>query len=512
MSVNIQLDQPHAHFTNLDFITGKVILTILNNETIAAIVVKLEGESKTRLAVSQLPPQEQLVQALGPRGRHHAELEVHKLLYKFATVFPAEHVQRAAPENSSYTLPAGQYEYPFRFKIPFNNDCHNNSLFANSNNVAGLLGEIARATSRHVKTTLPPSLSGLPGQAEIRYFVKVTVQRPAFYKENFRATATFNYLPIEPPRGPENRRESYARRQHQFAPKIDVPPKPGLFRRESAPSSSTSVVPPSIMLDSRLPDPAIVNCNEPLPLRILITKLNDSSATIYLQMLNVELIGHTHIRAHQLQRTDSVSWVIMSASNLRMPLGSRDISGPGRDMEVDAKLWNQIPIPNTVAPSFETCNLTRYYSLDIKVGLSYGSPSIINPELTIQTLRMPVKVYSGIAPPPELLARMSDQWPAQAEAQPQPQASSYTPTPGPSQAFHPPQQSSQPGQFTPPQTLPQDLPPSYEDAVGNDYGPVDGPRRDYHLQPQRASYPGADEKGSGGSGADERLFPDSGRS
>lgn len=52
--------------------------------------------------------------------------------------------------------------------------------------------------------------------------------------------------------------------------------------------------------------------------------------------------------------------------------------GPGKDMEVDAKLWNQIPIPNTVAPSFETCNLTRSYSLEIKVGLSYGSSNNIN--------------------------------------------------------------------------------------------------------------------------------------
>lgn len=72
-------------------------------------------------------------------------------------------------------------------KIPFNNDCVKNSQLANANNVVGLLGEINRSDIRHVKTALPPSLNGLPGQAEIRYYVKVTVQRPAFYKENFRA-------------------------------------------------------------------------------------------------------------------------------------------------------------------------------------------------------------------------------------------------------------------------------------------------------------------------------------
>ena len=58
---------------------------------------------------------------------------------------------------------------------------------------------------------------------------------------------------------------------------------------------------------------------------------------------------------------------------MRMPL-----VGLWREAEIDAKLWNQIPIPNTVAPSFQTCNLTRHYSLDIKVGLSYGSSDNIN--------------------------------------------------------------------------------------------------------------------------------------
>lgn len=72
-------------------------------------------------------------------------------------------------------------------KIPFNNDCVKNSIFANTSNVAGLLGEMNRPNARHVRKALPPSLNGLPGQAEIRYYVKVTVQRPAFYKENFRA-------------------------------------------------------------------------------------------------------------------------------------------------------------------------------------------------------------------------------------------------------------------------------------------------------------------------------------
>ena len=47
--------------------------------------------------------------------------------------------------------------------------------------------ELARDTNRHVKKTLPPTLSGFPGEAEIRYYVKVTVQRAGVFKENYRA-------------------------------------------------------------------------------------------------------------------------------------------------------------------------------------------------------------------------------------------------------------------------------------------------------------------------------------
>lgn len=50
MSVRIQLDKPRGVFTNLDQISGVVILSILGPETISAITVKLEGESRTYLA------------------------------------------------------------------------------------------------------------------------------------------------------------------------------------------------------------------------------------------------------------------------------------------------------------------------------------------------------------------------------------------------------------------------------------------------------------------------------
>lgn len=64
-------------------------------------------------------------------------------------------------------------------------------------NISGLKVEMARDTNRHVKKTLPPSLSGFPGMADIKYFVKATVIRPQFYKENIRAVSTVSLVARE---------------------------------------------------------------------------------------------------------------------------------------------------------------------------------------------------------------------------------------------------------------------------------------------------------------------------
>ena len=55
MSVQIQLDKAHGTYTNLDQISGVVTLSILGPETISAITVKLEGESRSQLAGSIKP-------------------------------------------------------------------------------------------------------------------------------------------------------------------------------------------------------------------------------------------------------------------------------------------------------------------------------------------------------------------------------------------------------------------------------------------------------------------------
>lgn len=72
-SATVLLDNQLTHFTNLDTLSGRVVLRLPTEAAIAGIQIKLEGESRTRLS--------------GPRNpqnvhseKKRTELEVHKVL------------------------------------------------------------------------------------------------------------------------------------------------------------------------------------------------------------------------------------------------------------------------------------------------------------------------------------------------------------------------------------------------------------------------------------------------
>jgi hypothetical protein len=374
--------------------------------------------------------------------------------------------------------------------------------------------EFAKAATHHIKTTLPPSLAGYPGEAEIKYFVKVTVNRPQFFKENPRAIANFTLLPIEPPRPATADGEAYARRQHQFienAPSVSAGKKPGFFDRKdssgSVPPSPTipGSVPPRVSIDARLPNPAILTCNQDLPLRLLLKNVSERSKNVYLQMLQIELIGYTKVRAHEVSRTESNSWILCSFSNMAIPIGMPE-DPIDKEIPINPEYWSGKPIPNTVPPTFAICNLSRHYELEVRVGIGYGSYKHGEDQLVVLPLRLPVKIYSGIAPPKALLdaALTGDSQKLRPQvhtlnvpAYQQSQAP-YTPaTPthagfaGGSNAF-----AGQPAQ-PPPQAggMEDAPPPSYEEAIGQDLPPINGYRGSYQPPPPPEGAPRfSDEK------------------
>lgn len=559
MSIRIALANPPDFYTNLDAISGKVILGITRPEQIGAVIVKLEGESKTALGA----PDDTGI-PLGTPNRRRATVaensqtlhENHKILYKVQQVFPGDNVPAYA---TPVVLNPGQHEWPFSFKVPFNNACGDPNAMVKIGGLAGaggfagpsffgmggirLMDGSKQLLYPHVTKTLPPSFTGFPREAEIRYYVKVTIQRPGLFRENIRHQVGFKFMPIEPPRPPPTNQEGYARRPFTFtlkSPGINgksqaqqQQKRQSVFSRKQSSnglatngsSASEPGQPPSVEISARLPHPAILTCNKPIPLRLLAKKLVETSAECYLVSLQIDLVGSTIVRCQDLVNTETTRWVVASRHGLAIPLQKGPGDAVGTETEVNNVLWNNSPLPNTVMPSFITCNLKRTYSLELKLGVSWGKPpgataaipeeasslsslpSVMkmgkskgkgkDPSYNLaQTMFLPlhfssVQVYSGLEPPPGLAEAAMKGRRQQTQQRPSARPSQSAPSLPPRQErphdpLYPPQ--LRPGQTaTQAQTQAQssgastaggaasteappaydDAPPSYDDAMAD---------------------------------------------
>lgn len=62
---------------------------------------------------------------------------------------------------------------------------------------------------------------------------------------------------------------------------------------------------------------------------------------------------------------------VLNLTNLRVPVGAEE-SPCGEELEADQNLWRTTSLPDTVPPNFRTCNIARWYQLEIILGLSYS--------------------------------------------------------------------------------------------------------------------------------------------
>lgn len=263
MSVQIQLDDNKRAYTNHDSINGRIVLSLNHDESVSAVLVKLEGESKS--VIARVPG---AFQYLNPSlvtkedQRQGSAKESHKILYEVSQVFPIQ-TSTAGGGNSPdtvYTLRAGQHEYLFNFKIPLENTCsHLPSQQTRPNYDPGTFWEVEgrpQLPYRHVKRVLPPSLAGFGNEAEVRYYIKVTVQRPSKFKGNRRSELPFTFIPFDPPRIFNSSKEVYARRPYIF---------------QSGPRGE---------VDARLPSPAVLTWDQNIPLRIILRKLDENEEQV----------------------------------------------------------------------------------------------------------------------------------------------------------------------------------------------------------------------------------------
>lgn len=515
MALRIALDNQPDFYTNLDHVSGRVVLGLNRTEQVGSIVVKLEGEATTALQVPSpydpdaagRPP----APMPGPPGSVVAEN--HKILYRVQQVFPDEYHSSASSPYGAFPLLPGEHEFAFDFKLPINNACSDPMAMSRIGGLASGAGLFGMGGVRvmdgskqlflkHVTRTLPPSLTGFPMEAEIRYYIKVTVQRPGLLKENWRMQTGFKFLPIEPPRPARTGQETFARRPFVFRAKSPLQadrkrtsffaPKP----EKGAPGDASA---PSIEVSARLPHPPVFTCNQPIPLRLIAKKLVDCPEQVYLSSFQMDLVGITEVRSHNIYHNRTNRWIVASGSNLTVPLTSSPQDDVGHELVIPDDMWKNRPLPNTIAPSFVACNLSRRYELEIRLGLSWGKPRAgflgKDPFANAQTIFLPLQfaqvgVYSGITPPSELVQAATNGRPASVVLNTPPRLPPRTSVPdlnsttrphshgqAPPQPQRPPQDPLYPPQLAPGQSVPpqDDAPPSYDEAVAaNLSGPFEG--------------------------------------
>ncbi|KZZ91120.1 arrestin [Moelleriella libera RCEF 2490] len=539
MSIRIALDERPEFYTNLDFIKGRVILGLTRAEQVGNIVVKLEGESVTALQVpayngdlSSRPPPGSMP---GPPGS--VVSENHKILYKVLQIFPDEYHSSSSNPYGAFPLQPGEHEFPFKFKVPINNACSDPDAMSKLGGLGGLGGfgsggglfgmggvRVMDGTKqlglRHVTKTLPPSLTGYPMEAEVRYYIKVTVQRPGILKENWRYQIGYKFLPMEPPRPARTGQEAYASRPFTFRPRSPAPQalskkKSSFFFGRQDRASATengdsgldspgpvTVTAPSIEMSARLPYPSVLTCNQPIPLRLIAKKLAESPEQLNLVSFQMDLIGITEVRSHNIYNRKMNRWVVASNTDLNIPLTSGPNAPVGSELVLPDTMWKERPLPNTVAPSFVTCNLSRRYEVELKLGICWGKAKSGFINNNAQTIHLPlhfavVEVYSGITPPAELVEAARNSRPGRAtltipprlpprvnstpsspvQSQGRGQSSAQAQAQRPAVPHRPAHDPLYPPQLQPGQTAApyDDAPPSYDEAVAeNMAGPFDG--------------------------------------
>ncbi|KAI1105101.1 hypothetical protein F4804DRAFT_305128 [Jackrogersella minutella] len=485
MSIRISLDNPPEFYTNLDFISGRVILVLHRPETIGNVIVKLEGESRTALTTPSPGEHDDFYHARPPGGVIGGDVvtENHKILYRVFQVYP--------DDGASILFQAGLHEFKFNFKVPLNNICHDEKAMSTLLGIGGIGGSSGFRTMdgtkqlmlQHVKATLPPSLTGFPQEAEIRYYLKVTIQRPSFFKENWRYQVGFKFLPIEPPRPAKTSQEAFARRPFTFRPRPRMHHKKSSFfggNRSPAPEAAEDQAPPNIEMSARLPFPSILTCNEPLPLRIIARKLAPTATQVYLTAMEIALMGYTQVRVQSLENTEVTAFPIVSAPHLSPPVALfASPSDPvDAEFEIPRSIWADRRLPNTVAPSFRTCNIARRYEIQMMLTLSWGPPATPGSGKSLpQTITLPLKisnveVFTGITPPQELVnaantttsvigrpPRLPNRPSASQQRPPHQQQAPHRP------AAHDPLYPPQLG--TPANAMFDDAPPSYDEAMAD---------------------------------------------
>ncbi|KAE8412021.1 hypothetical protein BDV36DRAFT_288243 [Aspergillus pseudocaelatus] len=332
MDLHIRLDQERGAYTEKDTVSGHIFLRNRSPVNISTITVKLSGIATSRLS----------------SGKY---IESHQLFQRFQNVFPP-HKMPDMPLSKTLTVGSGTHIFPFSLTFPSTSECHKISLDEIKPNPSCTGFLYRKNRTHHLLRRLPPSTGDTLSAWEVRYFLDVAVTKTGLLKGVEKLTRNILFYPV-----------------HDFNL-----PKTILGRRCLLSINHDSVIsgsPLAYQVDVELLNGQCLLLGYPIPLKIKLTKIGDRDCFVWLNDFQTMLVGSTETHASGLVEKDTQFQVIQTMSNIHHVV-CHDGASNGTELSIGDSLWNKHRLPIALTPSFETCNISQSYKLEVRLGLQSG--------------------------------------------------------------------------------------------------------------------------------------------
>lgn len=259
----------------------------------------------------------------------------------------------AATPTEGFTLPEGAHVYEFEINFPQMTSCK----------------EINDGV-QHLVTTLPPSFESLfkerSGIARVEYLLKVSVKRPGKWHRNSSAEQRLNFRPPNPSLSSiiTTFRDSVVSATLKLDPNVSGQQEP---ESESSHSDSQE---PTLLLEVRLPSPAVLYTGEKPPLRLLVRKFrtpcNDLSS-VKLSSIVVRLRRTVTIKVESHQIAWESSQELVNKTGLQATFDATQEEN-SESFEINSSILDGVVIPRKTSPSFTTCAIRQDHTLKVIAG------------------------------------------------------------------------------------------------------------------------------------------------
>ncbi|KAL4917871.1 hypothetical protein BDW62DRAFT_182986 [Aspergillus aurantiobrunneus] len=326
MDIRIRLFREPPVFFNTGTVSGHVVFASETQIDIGTVAITLSGLTTSRLYSGRL-------------------VESHQLFKISKQLFPLSKCASSSTSRNAALRP-GEHAFPFSIQFPHATQCYKTTTGRNSH---------------HLMRKLPPSTGDKSSPEEIKYVLEATVHQDGLTR---KATRGVHFHPIStialPPQG-----------QHVQTKTMRI-----TYRADS----SEFLSPPSTCeVAAKLLNGPFLFLGQPIPLALEITNTTQTNSDIYLHGFQSRLFETTEVRIRGAAESLTRSCPVQTMVNLRqlfVPELRNDKRSDELVVSLRNKLWNQYCVPLFLTPTFETCNISRSYKLEIRLRIGFGGNDI----------------------------------------------------------------------------------------------------------------------------------------